>query len=377
MNKFKRITFLWLLLISIFLIFNFLIFFNFTNKVYPSTSKTTIGDLARMSYLVDIVQDRKNIVDLGKVHLSQNDYINQNIEILTIGDSFSNGGAGGKNSYYQDYISTFYNKNVLNLNPQKIDNTSNYIEIISLFANSDYLEKMGVKYVLVESVQRESLVRFANNDLNFSIKNNNNLKSIFENFKQTYTIEELHTFKPSIINNLNFNAFFYNMKYYVKGYGKLNSSVYVEKLNKELFTSKSRSKLVFFHDDIKKLSLETKENIELLNQNFNNLAAILEKKGIKLIFMPAVDKYNLYRPYIVSNNYKESIFFEYLSTLDKKYIFINTKEILLKSLENDEKDIFYADDTHWSYKASEQIIKSEDFNKIFNKGENDFSKIKK
>src|SRR5690606_36633493 len=110
-------------------------------------------------------------------------------------------------SYYQDYIRTFYNKNVLNLNPQKIDNTSNYIEIISLFANSGYLEKMGVKYVLIESVQRESLVRFAKNDLNFSIKNNNNLKSIFENFKQIYTIEELHTFKPSIINNLNFNAF--------------------------------------------------------------------------------------------------------------------------------------------------------------------------
>ncbi|MGJ0380337.1 hypothetical protein NG776_09900, partial [Aliarcobacter cryaerophilus] len=153
------------------------------------------------------------------------------------------------------------------------------------------------------------------------------------------------------------------------GYGKLNSSVYIEKLNKDLFTSKSSSKLAFYHEDIKKLSLETKENIELLNHNFNNLADILESKGIKLIFMPAVDKYNLYRPYIISNNYSESIFFEYLSTLGKKYIFINTKEILSKNLENSEKDIFYADDTHWSYKASINIIESEAFNNIFNKGE--------
>ena len=38
------------------------------------------------------------------------------------------------------------------------------------------------------------------------------------------------------------------------------------------------------------------------------------------------------------DNYKESIFFEYLSTLDKKYIFINTKEILSKNLENSEID---------------------------------------
>ena len=366
MSKFKKITFLWLLFISIFLIFNFLVFFNYTSKVYPDTADTTIGDLARMSYSVDIIQERENITDLEKLHLYQNQYNYENIDMVTIGDSFSNGGAGGKNRYYQDYISTIYNKKVLNLN---IQNYKNYLEIIAFFANSGYLEKIGVKYVLIESVQREALVRFARNDLNLAIKTDKNLETIFRNSMETYNIEKLHNLKPSIINNLNLNAFIYNIKYYIKGYGKLNSSVYIEKLNKDLFTSKSSSKLAFYHEDIKKLSLETKENIELLNHNFNNLADILESKGIKLIFMPAVDKYNLYRPYIISNNYIESIFFEYLSTLDKKYIFINTKEILSKNLENSEKDIFYADDTHWSYKASINIIESEAFNNIFNKGE--------
>ncbi len=366
MSKFKKITFLWILSISVFLIFNFLIFFNYTSKVYPDTADTTIGDLARMSYSVDIIQERENITDLEKLHLNQNQYNYENIDMVTIGDSFSNGGAGGKNRYYQDYISTTYNKKVLNLN---IQNDKNYLEIIAFFANSGYLEKIGAKYVLIESVQREALVRFARNDLNLDIKTDKNLETIFRNSMETYNIEKLHNLKPSIINNLNLNAFIYNIKYYIKGYGKLNSSVYIEKLNKDLFTSKSSSKLAFYHEDIKKLSLETKENIELLNHNFNNLADILESKGIKLIFMPAVDKYNLYRPYIISNNYSESIFFEYLSTLDKKYIFINTKEILSKNLENSEKDIFYADDTHWSYKASINIIESEAFNNIFNKGE--------
>ena len=366
MSKFKKITFLWILSISVFLIFNFLIFFNYTSKVYPDTADTTIGDLARMSYSVDIIQERENITDLEKLHLYQNQYNYENIDMVTIGDSFSNGGAGGKNRYYQDYISTIYNKKVLNLN---IQNYKNYLEIIAFFANSGYLEKIGVKYVLIESVQREALVRFARSDLNLSIKKDKNLENIFGHAIETNNIEEINKFKPSIINNLNLNAFIYNIKYYIKGYGKLNSSVYIEKLNKDLFTSKSSSKLAFYHEDIKKLSLETKENIELLNHNFNNLADILESKGIKLIFMPAVDKYNLYRPYIISNNYIESIFFEYLSTLDKKYIFINTKEILSKNLENSERDIFYADDTHWSYKASNNIIESDEFNNIFNKGE--------
>ena len=148
----------------------------------------------------------------------------------------------------------------------------------------------------------------------------------------------------------------YNLKYYSQGYGKLNSNIYVERLNKELFTSDAASKLIFLHEDIKKLSTESKENIELLNKNFNDLADILNKQGIELIFVPAVDKYNLYRKYITSNTYQESIFFEYLRTLEKKYIFVDTKAILQKELDNGVKDIFYADDTHWSYKASEIIV---------------------
>ncbi len=354
MSKFKKITFLWLLFISVFLIFNFLVFFNYTSKVYPDTADTTIGDLARMSYMVDVIQEKENINNLTKKHLTLNEYTNEKIDVLTIGDSFSNGGAGGKNSYYQDYISTIYNKKVLNISAESIKQTSNYLEAVALLANSNYLKALGVKYVLIESVQREALVRFAVNGLNFSLISEE--KKIFKKLKKNNQLQELHHLRPSVINNLNLNALLYNLKYYSQGYGKLNSNIYVERLNKELFTSDAASKLIFLHEDIKKLSTESKENIELLNKNFNDLADILNKQGIELIFVPAVDKYNLYRKYITSNTYQESIFFEYLRTLEKKYIFVDTKAILQKELDNGVKDIFYADDTHWSYKASEIIV---------------------
>ena len=45
---------------------------------------------------------------------------------------------------------------------------------------------------------------------------------------------------------------------------------------------------------------------------------------------------------------------------------IKIKKILSEQLEKGEKDIFYADDTHWSQKASEVIIKDESFKIIFN-----------
>ncbi|MFW2427624.1 hypothetical protein, partial [Aliarcobacter butzleri] len=89
MSKFKTITFLWIFFLTIFVVFHFLIFSYFTSKVYPTTSKTTIGDLARMSYLVNIIQERENKNDLNKIHLSQEQYHNEQIDILTIGDSFS------------------------------------------------------------------------------------------------------------------------------------------------------------------------------------------------------------------------------------------------------------------------------------------------
>lgn len=81
--------------------------------------------------------------------------------------------------------------------------------------------------------------------------------------------------------------------------------------------------------------------------------------------MPAVDKYNLYRDYIISNEYKESIFFEELEKLQKDYIFINTKSILKQKLNAGEKDLYYVDDTHWSFKASDTVINDKSFRKIF------------
>lgn len=366
MNKYKKIVYIWISSILLLAVFHVGTYYLLTSKVYPSSNDRVIGDLARISYMQDIVSERSlNETNLAKHHIKFTDYTGQKIDLLTIGDSFSNGMGFGLNRYYQDYLSTIYDLKVLNINAQKIGNSSNYIEIIALLANSGFLEQMGVKYVVIESVQREALVRFAKNDIDFSLKSNNSLENVFQGAKKTYKSEEVHNERPTIINNLNLNALIYNLSYYIRGYGKINSSVYIEELNKELFSAKAKSELVFFHEDFKKLSLETEENIKLLNDNLNSLADILKVKNIKLIFMPAVDKYNLYKPYIISSQYSESIFFEYIRTLPKDYIFIDTKKILSELLSNDVKDVFYSDDTHWSYIASEAIIRNKVFSHLF------------
>ena len=85
------------------------------------------------------------------------------------------------------------------------------------------------------------------------------------------------------------------------------------------------------------------------------MAQKLKEKNIQLIFMPAVNKYDLYSSFIVNNKYPMDQFFDRIRTLQKDYIFIDTKDILLKQLDKGEKDIYYIDDTHWSYKSSDVV----------------------
>lgn len=384
MNKFKKLTYIWIFFGIFILFFHPMMYYFYVSKVFPKDN-SVVGDLARMTYSVDLVEKRNTHVELEKKHIKYNEYLGNNTDFITIGDSFSEGASSGKNPYYQDYIASTYDVSVLNI--KLFENNKNYIETVYSLLNSGQLEKLGVKYILIESVQRRSLERFAISNIDTNINNienfsnqildnkrntNINLKksivqfdtSLIDIFNSIFSKSDKN--EVSVINNLNLNAFVYNMKFKLKGYGKMAPHVYREHLNKDFFSTEASRDLLFYDEDLKYLKLESDDNIKLMNKNFNTLAKALAKRNIKLIFMPAVDKYNLYSPYIISNTYQKSIFFEYLDSLPKDYIFINTKKILSEQLEKGEKDIFYVDDTHWSHKASEVIIKDESFKIIFN-----------
>lgn len=93
------------------------------------------------------------------------------------------------------------------------------------------------------------------------------------------------------------------------------------KLNKDLFANKNfANKLLIYPDDIKNVVSYDDERIEKLNNNFNQLSILLAKLDIKLFFMPAVDKYDLYSNYIENNSYQRNYSFDKLRVLDKQYV---------------------------------------------------------
>jgi glycerol-3-phosphate cytidylyltransferase-like family protein len=240
--------------------------------------------------------------------------------------------------------------NVLNI--QEIPKSRNYIETLIMLINSDSFKKIKPKYILIESTQRKVVNRLSI-PVDYNLKaSNEDLNKVIKKVdsKNILTLPDIF-----FINNGNFKYIAYNLLYNFSSRAYI-SKVHHVKLNQKLFSIKDGNDLLFYHSDLKAISHNTKKNIEKVNMNLNKFAQYLKKYNIKLIFMPAVAKYDLYFDYIINNKYPRDPFFDNLRKLKKEYIFVDTKAILQKELQKGTKGIFYIDDTHWSYKASKAIV---------------------
>lgn len=341
MSIYRLFSKVFFIIFIIFLGFNFLIW----NFIVKDSLKG--GDLSRMSYNSSFVT--KKIVDniSTSKFINFNNYHGEEIDLLTIGDSFSN----SLDIPYQKFIGEKNNIKVLNIS--KLENTENYLETIYLLLNTGFLEEKKVKYILIESVQRQVIKRFLKK-IDISINTEKDISNLIKNSKVIYSKKSNSDI--SFINNLNFNAFLYSVLYRFDD-NAFFSKVYINTLNKNMFSNLLMNNiLLFYRDDIKNLYMEESNNIIKINNQLNKLSLTLEMKNIQLIFMPAVNKLNLYYEYLEEKKYPKSYFFEEFRVLKKNYQFIDTKKILKEEIKNGTLDIFYLDDTHWSYKASEAII---------------------
>jgi len=367
---YKKLTCGFLIALAAFVALNFVIWKCCTERLLTDSDGSG-GDLARTSYLVGAKLPRLATVDLPSRHLECKDYQGQKIDVLTIGDSFSNGGGGGRNAYYQDYIASLYNLSVLNMGV--LDPQQGALATLSLLLNSGYLDNLAPKFVLIQSVERMAVERFGRQHdysqyldiqnitqrygihVKESAASQPSKEASNDSAKEKYI--NVPTALPTVkfINTGNLKYLYYSILY--KFMDSPTQKVLVKRLSKSFFSSKLDDRLLFWHDDIRNLSRQTPDTIALMNDNFNRMADLLAIKGIKLYFMPTVDKYDLYREFLVNNPYPPNPFFEKLRILPKRYYFIDTKAILAEGLRQGEKDLYYPDDTHWSWKASERIFK--------------------
>lgn len=347
-KKYINLLFLFLFL---FILYHLIIWHLFTKNIFDRTDQLYIGDLGRLSYQIDSLFPRKLEYSLENRFLTTT---NNTIDILTVGDSFSNAAMGGLNPYYQDYLATKYNKNILNLKRAN-ENHNPFEDILHLY-NTGWLQEHKPKVIIIEFVERYAISEFAK-DFNFNfvsqyIKNDNLIQ-----IKKTV---DSYIPQLKIINTANYKFLFHTIKYHFTSKGK--KDIYKLQLEQNLFsTPRYQNTLLIMDQDINSIKEINQKSIKKLNQNFNKLSKLLQPLNIKLFFMPAVDKYDLYYSYIKNNPYPKNHFFDILRPLQKNYYFVDTKKILKEELKKGTLDLYYSDDTHWSYKTSKIITNDKIF----------------
>jgi len=347
MNPFRKFTFRILAVLLAFIALNGLIWSCRTGVLFNPKYKG--GDLTRMGYLPDSKLLRGSFVDLPLRHWEESEYRGQPVRVLTIGDSFSNGGGGGKNRYYQDYIATYNRCGVLNLEPyQGLD----ILSLITALCNNGYLDRLRPKYLIFSASEKFCIAQYAR-PLDFG--KNLTMEQLGGMKRMGYNTASGP--KVSFINEGNFKYLLNSLLYRFSD-NAFFSKVYVRQLTQPLFSARDGDRLLWYRDDTDKIHLATPGTVALLNKNLNTLADMLARKGIRLYFLPCVDKYNLYSEFIGDNPYPRSTFFEELRKTQKRYTLIDSKELLQQEVRRGERDVFYPDDTHWSWKASKKIFET-------------------
>ena len=312
------------------------------------------GDLSRIGSVTIEPPATKNIPYL-KHHAELREYLTsdrtEKFDVLTIGDSFSDGVGG---AYYQDYLADKYGIKIINSAGTKRYNS--WYQLMLLY-NLGYLEELGVKTVIFEIGER-------------GVQNLQTLPAMpaitreeYEkdrrNYKEPTPYDMVPTYTIISTTMGSANIKFIKNKLYDKSHEfSAGEDVFKEKLTIPAFTNPGDERtLYFYHDDLNYLNANV--SAAAVNDTLNRIDGKLKEKGIDLVFFAVPDKSDLYFPYIErERNIPENNFYANIRPLEKKYIFIDAKKLLRAAVAGGEQDLFWADDTHWSFK-SQQIVGDE------------------
>ncbi|HOI72887.1 MAG TPA: hypothetical protein PLO63_01960 [Syntrophales bacterium] len=307
------------------------------------------GDLARIGYITEVLVPKRFHVDLPRRHFDYRLWKGERVDVLTVGDSFSFGGGRGRNAFYQDYIASLQGLSVLNIPIYREDPVQTVIYLL----NNGWLDGVGPRWVLIETVERACIGSFAR-EMDFTAVEP--MEKIDRDYRRR--VYDYETTLPAVgfVNDGNFKYVLYRLFYHLSDRAFF-SKVCRVKTDRTLFSAGDGRTLLFGVFDLLDLPKSNEATVGKLNENLNRLSAMLKERNIRLMFMPAPDKYNLYREYLAEKKYPESRFFELLRKQPKDYGFIDTKRILGEELKKGTVDLYHPDDSHWTWRASERIFR--------------------
>lgn len=264
--------------------------------------------------------------------------------VLTIGDSFSQMGRIG----YQNYLGQ---QGVSVVNMHLEPHNSPLQEAYNIM-DRGLIDSTKVKVLIVENVERD----FELNVKSFRAFTTEVTESV-ETESATAVAEPDGTRSaeaPEAGSSTKWSVErARNLILFKTGY---QSPVYTATLQNDLFTCDEPRSLYFYHDDIDQGVSLNPTTEEKVRQVWQTLCQKAKERGIHLVLMIAVDKYDAYQTLIVNNPFPRKTVCEDIERIiGPNPQLLMSKRYLPPLIERGEKDVFMFNDSHWSYKASNLI----------------------
>ena len=135
-----------------------------------------------------------------------------------------------------------------------------------------------------------------------------------------------------------------------------NHSVRHLQLNRDFFSCPKKERdLYFYHED---LIFSNDHDAIIAVSKLDSLFQVARQHDVVLFYVIAADKYDVYQDYVLENEYPKKTVLDFFSVFNENLFFVNTKTLLVEKANLGIKDLYYADDTHWS-PVGEKIVAEE------------------
>jgi hypothetical protein len=317
----------------------FLLLFGLTAYLNLYVRPQATGDLGRLAFIIigeeygqrieqNELKERffsnvRETEDLKAIH----------VNVLTIGDSFSQQDhAGYQNYMFQEGLT------VINTRRELYDNPIQYAWNL---LDAGIVDSTNIDVMVVEVGERD-----------FSLR--------IDNFR----IDKVEVGEPDLpddggeenVFDIRQWSLLRTRDFLMYRYAGRNP-VYNVELDRDFFDSNEPRKLYFYCADVLNgMSIEA-SICPKIKEVFDLLNAKAHEQGIGFILMVPVDKYDLYQDYIVNNPYDhpKRINEEVRNLLGDRPEVMLCKFYLQPLLERGEKDVFLFNNSHWSWKGSKVV----------------------
>ena len=319
----------------------FLLLFGLTAYLNLYIRPQATGDLGRLSFVIvgedygqRIEQNELKDTLFNKVRETE-DLKNVHVNVLTIGDSFSQQEHAG----YQNYMAQ-EGLTVANMRRSLYDNPIQYAWNI---LDAGVVDSTNIDVMVVEVGERDLPLRFDN----FRTDKVEVGEPDTPDDGEEENVWDIRQW--SLLRTRDFLMYRYAGR----------NPVYDVVLDRDFFDSNEPRKLYFYCADvINGLNIEASIRPKF-KEVFDLLTTKANERGFALILVVPVDKYDLYQDYIVDNPYDhpKRINEEVRELLGDIPEVMLCKFVLQPLLESGEKDVFLFDNSHWSYKGSQAVGK--------------------